>query len=67
MSSELCDDFLLMLIEKVVEIEGLCAAKQLRSMARMSKLFAYAARSHLDNIRTTRFLRQYICLCTYIE
>ena len=46
---ELCDDFLLMLIDKVIEIEGLCAAKQLRSMARVSRVFARAARSHPDN------------------
>ena len=46
---ELCDDFLLMLIDKVIEIEGLCAAKQLRSMERVSRVFAHAARSHPDN------------------
>ena len=38
-----------MVIDKVMEVEGICAAKQLRSMARVSTIFARAARSHPDN------------------
>ena len=43
------DDFWRMVIDKVCELEGLCAAKQLRSYARVSKLFARAAKRHPDN------------------
>ena len=43
------DDMLHMIIDSVVKAEGLCAAKQLRSLARVSSLFARAARAHPDN------------------
>lgn len=46
---EMPDDVLQIVIETVTDKEGLCAAKQLRAMARVCKMCAQAARSHPDN------------------
>ena len=39
------------IVDQVILSEGLCAAKQLRSYARVCKFFEHAARVHPDNVQ----------------
>ena len=47
---DLPDDVWLMVIDDLKDMHGLRAAKELRKIARVMKLFAHEARSHPDNI-----------------
>ena len=47
--AHLPDDLWMMIIETIAEQHGLRAGKELRKQARVSRVFATAARDHPDN------------------